>query len=35
MITTGIFSKAAREEASCSGKKRIDLIDGEAFIVGA
>ena len=32
MITTGVFSKAAREEASCSGKKRIDLIDGEAFI---
>ena len=32
MITTGVFSKAVREEASCSGKKRIDLIDGEAFI---
>ena len=32
MITTGVFSKAAREEASCSGKKRIDLIDSEAFI---
>lgn len=32
MITTGVFSKAARDEASCPGKKQIDLIDGEAFI---
>ena len=32
MITTGTFSRAAREEASCPGKKQIDLIDGEAFI---
>ena len=32
MITTGIFSRAAIEEASCPGKKQIDLIDGEAFI---
>ena len=26
------YSQTAREEASCSGKKRMDLIDGEAFI---
>ena len=32
IITTGVFSKAAREEASCLGKKRINLIDGESFI---
>lgn len=32
MITTGTFSRAAIEEASCPGKKQIDLIDGEAFI---
>lgn len=32
MITTGTFSKAAREEASCPGKKQIDLMDGEALI---
>ena len=32
MITTGTFSRAARDEASCPGKKQIDLIDGEAFI---
>lgn len=31
-ITTGTFSKQAREEASKEGKKRIDLIDGEEFI---
>ena len=32
MITTGTFSKAAREEASSPGKQQIDLIDGEALI---
>ena len=32
MITTGIFSKAARDEARSAGKKQIDLIDGEEFI---
>ena len=32
MITTGIFSKAAREEACSAGKKQIDLMDGEEFI---
>lgn len=32
MITTGSFSKAAREEASNPGKQRIDLIDGEEFM---
>ncbi len=32
MITTGTFSKAAREEASNPGKQQIDLIDGEEFI---
>lgn len=31
-ITTGTFSKAAKEEASNHGKKQIDLIDGEEFI---
>jgi len=31
-ITTGTFTKAAREEASNMGKKQIDLIDGEEFI---
>ena len=31
-ITTGSFSKAAREEASNPGKQQIDLIDGEDFI---
>lgn len=31
-ITTGTFSKAAREEASNPGKQQIDLIDGEDFI---
>lgn len=32
MITTGTFSKAAKEEASSPGKQQIDLIDGEDFI---
>lgn len=32
MITTGTFSKVAREEASSPGKQQIDLIDGEEFI---
>lgn len=32
MITTGTFSKAAKEEASSPGKQQIDLIDGEEFI---
>ena len=32
MITTGTFSKAAKEEASNQGKQQIDLIDGEEFI---
>ena len=32
LITTGTFSKAAKEEASTSGKKQIDLIDGEELI---
>ena len=32
MITTGSFSKAAKEEASNPGKQQIDLIDGEEFI---
>ena len=31
-ITTGIFSKAAKEEAKNLGKQQIDLIDGESFI---
>lgn len=31
-ITTGSFSKAALDEASCPGKQQIDLIDGEEFI---
>ena len=31
-ITTGTFTKAAREEASKSGKQQIDLIDGEELI---
>ena len=31
-ITTGVFSKAAREEASSPGKQQIDLLDGEEFI---
>ena len=32
MITTGTFTKAAREEANKPGKQQIDLIDGEEFI---
>ena len=32
MITTGTFSKAARDEACSPGKQQIDLIDGEALI---
>ena len=31
-ITTGTFTKAAKEEASNLGKQQIDLIDGEEFI---
>lgn len=31
-ITTGTFTKAARDEASNPGKQQIDLIDGEEFI---
>ena len=31
-ITTGSFTKAAREEASNAGKQQIDLIDGEELI---
>lgn len=31
-ITTGSFSKAAKDEATTLGKKQIDLIDGEEFI---
>lgn len=31
-ITTGSFTKAAKEEASNPGKQQIDLIDGEEFI---
>ncbi len=33
LITTGRFSKAAREEASNPGKQQIDLIDGEELIL--
>lgn len=32
LITTGTFTKAAREEASNPGKQQIDLIDGEELI---
>lgn len=32
MITTGTFSKQAKEEALNQGKKQIDLIDGEELI---
>lgn len=32
LITTGTFSKQAKEEASSPGKQQIDLIDGEEFI---
>lgn len=31
-ITTGSFSKAAKDEATTPGKMQIDLIDGEEFI---
>lgn len=32
LITTGTFSKAAKDEASNPGKQQIDLIDGEELI---
>lgn len=32
LITTGTFSKVAREEAASPGKQQIDLVDGEDFI---
>jgi len=32
LITTGTFSKAAKEEASNPGKQQIDLIDGEELM---
>ena len=32
LITTGSFSKAAREEAGAPGKKQIDLMDGNEFM---
>lgn len=32
LITTGTFTKAAKEEASCPGKRLIDLMDGEELI---
>lgn len=32
LITTGSFSKAAREEAGAPGKKQIDLMDGNGFM---
>lgn len=32
LITTGSFSKAAREEATAPGKQQIDLMDGEEFM---
>lgn len=32
LITTGTFSKAAKDKASNPGKQQIDLIDGEEFI---
>lgn len=32
LITTGTFTKAARDEASNPGKQQIDLIDGEELI---
>ena len=32
LITTGTFTKAAREDACDSGKEQIDLIDGEELI---
>ena len=33
LITTGTFSKAAREEALNPWKQQIDLIDGEEFMM--
>lgn len=32
LITTGAFTRAAKEEASSEGKRLIDLMDGEEFI---
>ena len=32
LITTGAFTKEAKEEASCEGKRMIDLMDGEELI---
>ena len=32
LITTGSFSKAAKEEASAPGKQQIDLMDGNMFM---
>jgi len=32
LITTGAFSKAARDEAAAPGKKQIDLMDGNDFM---
>lgn len=32
MITTGVFTRAAIEEASNPGKQQIDLMDGEELI---
>ena len=32
LITTGSFTKAAREEASAPGKQQIDLMDGDDFM---
>lgn len=32
LITTGAFSKSARDEASAPGKKQIDLMDGNDFM---
>lgn len=31
-ITTGTFTRAAKEESSNAGKQQIDLMDGEEFI---
>ncbi|MCD7725375.1 MAG: restriction endonuclease [Clostridiales bacterium] len=31
-LTTGTFTRAAKEEASNAGKQQIDLMDGEEFI---
>ena len=32
LITTGVFSQEARKEANASGKKQIDLMDGNTFM---